>query len=51
MWNAPHENFSDGKGRDKNLNVQGIWRKVSEKSAVKERKGMKRKKSRNLIKQ
>ena len=24
MWNAPHENFSDGKGRDKNLNVQGI---------------------------
>ena len=24
MWNAPHENFSEGKGRDKNLNVQGI---------------------------
>ena len=42
MRSAPHCNSSDGKGRDKNLNVQGIWRKVSEKSAVKERKGMKR---------
>ena len=47
MRSAPHYYCSDGKGRDKNLNVQGIWRKVSEKSAVKERKGMKRKKSRN----
>lgn len=29
MWNAPHENFSDGKGRDKNLNVQGIYEEFS----------------------
>lgn len=31
MWNAPHINCSDGKGRDKNLNVQGICEEFSKK--------------------
>lgn len=32
MWNAPHVYCSDGKGRDKNLNVQGICEEFFEKS-------------------
>ena len=32
MRSAPHKNSSDGKGRDKNLNVQGICEEFFEKS-------------------